>query len=179
MKNTFFALLLFLTACASSKQLETAESCKVWKEEIPFGRTWVDVGRNGAYWDGLCKNLWWDCKHVSASIKESSSGAKEVFLYISSDYKMNWDQKDEALGIISGNEFNYNQKNLLARYISFTPLTVDSNAKKVQYKTNIHILGMSSEVNYSFNSHCSGDQALLGALAISAVAQLQNKKAQD
>lgn len=177
MRNALILSLFFLTACASVKDLTSASSCKVWKEEVLFGPTAVDVGSNGAYWDGLCKNLWWDCKQVHARSEENRFGKKEVYLNVSSDYGgISWDQDNKALGIIAGNEFNYNKENPLYKYISFTPLKVNEKEKTVGYIADIHILGMQSEVTYNFNSHCSNEQALLGALAVSAVGTLKNQK---
>lgn len=179
MKHQYFFLLLvmtfFLNACATSKDLQKATSCKVWKDDFLFPPTAVDVGPTGAYWSGQCKKIWWDCKSVSVESKENSSGNKDVFLSISeSEVKTDWSSENKSIGKIVGDEFQYNQKNILDKFISISPMKTDASTKTVSYRAQLHFLGAAGQVLYQYNSHCSNEQALLGALAVSAVSQLSS-----
>lgn len=179
MKYKLFFLVFTLTACATSKDYQQATSCKVWKDEIPFGPTAVDVGDRGAYWSGQCKNLWWGCKSVSTNIELNKEGKKEVFLYISeSEEKISWGKENASIGSISGDEFKDAQENMLEKVISLSPMKADSVSKTVSYTANLHFLGTTSKVTYYFNNHCSNEQALLGALAVSAVSRLSSNNQQ-
>ncbi|MGZ3790676.1 MAG: hypothetical protein ACXVCQ_19285 [Bacteriovorax sp.] len=175
MEKKYFIIftMMLASSCTSVKNLEKESTCNVWKDQIIFGPTHVSVGNNKASWSGNCKDLWWNCKNVSATLKKDTG---DVFLDVYDDYKINWDT-EKPIGKILNNQFTYNEKNPLEKYISYTPIAVNVDAHTVTYRVKIPLMSLNSEVLYHYNKTCTPSEALLGTLAVGVVEGIQNDSA--
>ena len=172
-------LLMFITSallsgCASVKQLENAESCRVWKESpFFFPPTAVQAWNRSASWSGHCRSLWWDCKNVTGRLEDNG----DISISNHEDYKLNWDKPDIIIGKLLNGEFTYNGENPLAKFISYSAMRADMQDLAVKY--NVHAFGMSNEVAIRFNKECTAEQAILGSLVLGAVERLQAESSQS
>lgn len=172
MKSIIFLVsMTTLFGCASVEKLSSSDHCEVWEDKLLFGITNVSVGNGNASWSGNCKKLWWECKRVSAYVKKDT---RDVYLSVSDDHKLNWDP-EKPIGKIVNNEFKYNDKNPLEKYISYSPMVVDMNKYIVSYIVRVPLINQENTVKYNFNNKCNSDDALLGALAVGAVRKLKSE----
>ena len=154
-------LLAFVISCASVESIKKSPACIVWKNQKYLGPYSTEVGETKAFWNGSCRGSHWQCRKVNISFDEN----KNVMV------------GETMIGKIEGFNFNSSVKLESAdkkMTILYTALRAYPDLKEVQ--ATLSGADVTAQTDYHYNDKCSSDQAIIGAIALGMIAEIQKEK---
>lgn len=150
--------LVLISACSSVNSIKKKPVCVVWKDQKYMGPYSTEVVEKKAAWKGSCKGVHWKCQAVE----------------ISYDENLNVFAKEENIGKIANNEFQYVAKNATQPVITYTSLRVYPEVKEV--RASVLENTVSTETVYHYNDKCSFEDTIVGGIALGLISKIQGKE---
>lgn len=151
-------LLILVSGCSSVASIKKKPVCAVWRDQKYMGPYSTEVINKKVSWKGSCLGSHWRCQAVE----------------ISYDEKLNVFAKEENIGQIANNKFQYVAKDAAQPVITFTSLRVYSEAKEVRAAVLENTV--STETVYHYNDKCSFEDAIIGGISLGLISKIQGAK---
>ena len=159
MKLIFLLLLsAMFVGCATTKELQEAPSCKVWKEQPVIGPLVMDVRDNSVVKKGQCLFWFWGCTERKTEIETNGDIYHTGEGIFSSRTK---------IASVRGKEIFY-EKSVFDSLLNADPVQLDMDNKMAHRQVTAKIFGSSSTAkdDLAFNGACKQNEAAVGAIAL-------------
>ena len=157
-----FVFLLVLSVgfvgCATTKELQEAPSCKVWKEQPVIGPFVMDVRDNKVVKKGQCMFYFWGCTERKTEIDTNGDIYHTGEGIFASRTK---------IASVRGKEIFY-EKSIFDSLVSADPVQLDMDGKTAHRQVTAKLFGRSSTAkdDLAFNGACKQSEAAVGAVAL-------------
>ncbi len=151
--------LIMFVGCASVKDLEKAQTCKVWEEQPVLGPFAVDANKEFSRWEGRCAILGlFACEWVKTDMSKNN-------IFQDSNGIFNSRTK---VATFTGDTFVY-ERFYLEKLFDIKPVKIDMDKKVATYQVDIqNPLGgkLNGERIIKFNNACSAKEVAMGAVTL-------------